>query len=69
MDPLLYDHQSNQPHHLRGCQTPMSTPPNNPAQAAPASVVQIKQRLCGSCGADVPPEFEEGQGEPLPCGH
>lgn len=47
----------------------MSTPPNNPAQAAPASVVQIKQRLCGSCGADVPPEFEEGQGEPLPCGH
>lgn len=46
----------------------MSTTNNAPAQAAPAPK-QDQPRKCGSCGADVPPDFEEGQGHSLPCGH
>ena len=43
-------------------QTPSDT------QAAPAEPEDYG-RKCGSCGRKVPHDFEEGQGESLPCGH
>jgi|UPI0003017E74 hypothetical protein len=26
-------------------------------------------KRCGSCGAPLPEDFKEEQGQPLPCGH